>query len=203
MLRHGSHVVCAVLRTLVVEDNASRMLRIVRCPLLAALELRRCRVSAVAFRMCSCPLACRLLSDARCLWHAARCPLSAAGPHVALLSLALLSVSVAPRLLSFPRGLWSAACYTLHAALRVARRCCSLHIARCMTHVVGMSCVAQGVLSVAFPPVHVACVCCTWSVFCCLPPCPQSHGVRYLSPVSRRISSRCMCCEASRRLHVA
>ncbi len=37
---------------LVVEDNAARMLLVVRCPLLAAHEMRQCRVFAVATRMC-------------------------------------------------------------------------------------------------------------------------------------------------------
>ena len=60
---------------LVVDHNASSMPLVARCPLLAALEIRQCRVFPVAPRMCCGPLACRLLSDARCLLHAARCPL--------------------------------------------------------------------------------------------------------------------------------
>jgi hypothetical protein len=44
---------------------------------------------------------------------------------------------------------------------------------------------------------------CPLPVFYCPPSAPVSHGVRCLSPVPRRISSRCTCCVASRLLHAA
>jgi hypothetical protein len=61
------------------------------------------------------------------------------------------------------------------------RHCCPLDRA-CCTH------------SVACSPLPVA---------CCPPRCPMPRGVRCLSPGPRRISSRCMCCAASRLLHDA
>ena len=85
------------IRVVEVEGDASRMLLVVRCPLLAAHEMRRGRVFPVASRMCSRPLACRLLSVARypldalpagcCLLRGVCCL-----PHVALSPVALLSV---------------------------------------------------------------------------------------------------------------
>jgi hypothetical protein len=130
---------------LIVEDNASRML-MVCCPLLAALEMRQCRMFPIASRMCSRPLAYRLQCDARCLLHALPvvwrllrgvCRMT----HVPLLSLALLCVvrctlSVVFSTLFVVCCMLQAACCTLHATLRVARRCCSLHVARCMAPVV-------------------------------------------------------------------
>ena len=122
MLRHRPYVASCVRRlctsvpccALVVECNASRMLQVVRCPLLVAHEMRQCRVCPVASRMCSRPLACRLLSVARCLLHAlpGGCHLLRSVcrmPHVALLS-------GTRRRLSFPRCLWSVARYPLPVA---------------------------------------------------------------------------------------
>ncbi len=132
LLHAAAPVVCYIVRVasvpccaLVVEDNASRMLLLVRCPLLAAHEVRQCRVFPLASRMCSRALACRRLSVARCLlsvacvaWFTsfARCLPHAACCLVALLPCCLLSMVFS----KIPRRLLHAARFPLHAA------CCML-----------------------------------------------------------------------------
>jgi hypothetical protein len=147
------------------EYNLSRMLLVVRCPLLAALEMRQCRAFPVASRMCSRPLACRLLSVARscctlpvtlCRVFAVFCAVSAVSrmPHVAL---ACCLLSVARCRLSFPRCLWSVACCTapLHVALHVALhlvvvRCMLLEVWRMLPVARCMSFAVRGILPAAW-----------------------------------------------------
>jgi hypothetical protein len=147
LLRAAAPVVCCILCVasvpccaLVGEYNASHMLLLVRCPMLAAHEMRQCRVFPVASRKCSRPLEYRLLSVARCLLHALPgfavfcavsaacrmlpCCLVAVMPccRVALLPCCLLSMVVS----KIPCCLLHARCM-LHAACCVACRCCPLH----------------------------------------------------------------------------
>ena len=170
--------VCAVLRTGCRVQNASRMLLVVRCPLLAAHRMRRCGVSPVAFRKCSRPLACRLLSVVRCLLHA---------------------LPVACRLLRGVSRMPQTACCPLPGCLSFVACClcnvvCGLLLARCPLHVASHVVVVRCML-------HE--VCSPLPVFRCPPQCPMSHGVCCPSPVPSRISSRRMCCVASRLLYVA
>ena len=135
LLHAAAPVVCCILCVrlpccaLVVEYNASRMLLVVRCPLL---EMRRCCVLPVASRVCLRPLACHPLSVARCLLHA----LSGCAVFRAVSA----ACRVLPRCLvaSLPvvNGLSRNSCCMphvarcmLHAACCVARRCCPLHVA--------------------------------------------------------------------------
>ncbi len=154
--------VCAVLRTGCRVQNASRMLLVVRCPLPAAHGMRRCRVSPVAFRTCSRPLACRLLSDARCLLHA---------------------LPVACRLLRGVSRMPQTACCPLPGCLSFVACClcnvvCGLLHARCPLHVASHVVVVRCML-------HE--VCSPLPVFRCPPQCPMSHGVCCPSPVPSRI----------------
>jgi hypothetical protein len=105
------------------------------CPLLAALEMRQCRMFPIASRMCSRPLAYRLQCDARCLlpvvWRLLRGV--SRMTHVPLLSLAMFRVvrctlSVVFSTLFVVCCMLQAACCTLDATLRVARRCCMAHV---------------------------------------------------------------------------
>jgi hypothetical protein len=109
--------------------------------------------------------------------------------------------------LSVPRCVLSVAFSPSHIACRV------LHFPRCSCMLSIVCCkFSSGHLRHCFP-LDLVCVpflCwmshglhCMWFVACCLPECPLSHGVRCLSPVPRRISSRWLCCAASRRLPVA
>ena len=161
---------------LVVEYNSTRILLVARCPLPAAHEMRQCRVSPVASRMCSRPPACRLLPVARCRLHAARCPLSAAGPHVALLSLALLHVCCPVHAVCCRfRAVYTKQGFLLHAArCPLPGACCPL---RCMTLLLaacfmksGACCTlhaARCLLRVACRPLHGAC-CPPFSVARCV-----------------------------------
>ena len=67
-------VVCCILCVasvpccaLVVEYNAARMLLVVRCPLLAAHEMRRCRVFPVACARVLLHVVCCLLHGICCM----------------------------------------------------------------------------------------------------------------------------------------
>ena len=84
LLHAAARVVCCILCVasvpccaVVVEYNASRMLLVVCCPLLTANETWRCRVFAVATRMCK-HAARVLLHVVCCLLHVVCYPLSVA-----------------------------------------------------------------------------------------------------------------------------
>jgi hypothetical protein len=155
---------CSVLPvSCLLQNNASRML-LVRCPLLAAHEMRPCRAFSVAPRMCSRPLACRLLSVARYRLHAL--------PGLAVFC--LVSVAVLPcclvallpcSLLPVVNGVFPIPRCMLHAArcpLPVA--CCML---RCMWLLSAACCLKSGaccllrvacrLLFAAYCPLHGAC----------------------------------------------
>ena len=201
----------AVCCTVSVGCVACWLLSFARCLLSAA-----CCLVACCLVVC-CPLhavcclfhvVCGLLHAAYCMLPCAlhvvviRCVLPACIAHVVWLlcvACGVSSVAFSPshvprRMLSglhFPvvSCTLSLACRPWHAVRwTVLAARCLLSAARCLW-------------SAVYRLLHV--VCCLWSVFCCPPECPMSHGVRCLSPVPRRISSRCMCCVASRLLHSA
>ena len=144
LLHAAAPVVCCILCVasvpccaLVVEYNA---LLLIRCPLLAAHEMRRCRAFPVASRMCSrfgrllcgvCSMphvACRLV--ACCQWSS---------PNPAL-CVAWCTAPVACCMLDVALHVVVVRCMLLEVWRRspVARLhivCCSLHIARCVPHV--------------------------------------------------------------------
>ena len=107
---------CAVKILVAVEYNASRMLLVVRCPLLAAHEMRQCRVFPVELACvgtlhassCMSSAVCCTSSAICCLLHSARCLLVAI--------LCAMSVACCPLL---------AACCTRSVV------CCCV---RCMMH---------------------------------------------------------------------
>jgi hypothetical protein len=201
LLHAAAPVVCCILCVasvpccaLVVEYNASRMLLLVRFALLAAHEMRRCRVFPVASRMCSRALARRLLSDARCLLHAlpglrrllrGGCCM----PHVALLACWLVALfPVVNGLSQIPRcPLHAALCCVAVVRYIFPGACCMLSVVGC-TLSSGVGCtLSSGRLRhnrrhalrwiVSACPFFVACP--TWSAACCpSPQCPMSHGVR-------------------------
>jgi hypothetical protein len=199
LLHAAARVVCCVLCVaavpccaLVVEYNASRMLLAVRCPLLAAHEMRQCRMFPIASRMCSRPLACRRLSDACCVLHALPvvcrllrgvCRIT----HVALLSLAMLSVVRCTLSVVF-------------STLPVVR--CMLHVACCLARCTSL------LLFAAYCSLHGACcldvACCMLRVVCCISPahvvsCAFSGGLLH---AVTRVSSAALLSVGSCPLHV-
>jgi hypothetical protein len=215
LLHAAAPVVCCVLCVasvpccaLVVEYNASRMLLVVRWPLLAAHEMRRCRafpccISHVLASSCVssavCCMRCLVLpSSARCLLHAACC-------LVALMPCCLLSM-VSPK--------FHVVCCMLHAACCMLRcmssaacclksgTCCRLRctsfFVRCMSP--AACCMLSGsfLLHAACRQVHFPCcvlhvVCCIFSNACCMLSsvvcCTFSSG--RLRHAVRRNSSAC------------
>jgi hypothetical protein len=162
-----------------------------------------------------------------CTLHAARCPLHAACCMLrcmTLLSAACCWKSGACCLLRVACRLLFAAYYPLHAACCLDVVCCTHCVVKCIFPVACcMSSVALSLmhvacrqLSVAHFPVVVcgiaarwivsACpffvACRTFCVACCLLPARVSRGVRCLSPVPRRISSRCTLHDARSLSHV-
>jgi hypothetical protein len=225
LLHAAAPVVCCILCVasvpccaLVVEYNASRML-VVRCPLLAAHEMRRCRAFSVAPRMCSRPLACRLPSVARYRLHALPGLAVFRAVSVALLPCCLVAL-VPWCLLSIVFSQFHVARCMLHVALHVVVvRCMLLEVwrmlpvARCRSFAVrcilpaawrmlsGCCVVHAACRQVHFPPclLHVVCCMhgCMLHIFqCCLARCllrfPR-HGI----PLSR-VCVPVLCC----RLHV-
>jgi hypothetical protein len=162
------------------------------------------------------------------LLHAARCPLQVSlhvvccSVHVARGVAHVVWISSAARwrvdCCISPRCM-------LHASVSFSRR--MLHAVCCLLHILQW-CLARCLLRVVWSLWHCCPsnrVCCTFSAVCfllhvlrsqlsvanrtlsvascpfswCPPQCPMPHGVRCLSPVPRRISSRCMFlrCESS------
>jgi hypothetical protein len=166
------------------------MLLLARCALLVAHESRWCRV-------CSRPLACRLLSVARCLLHALHgfavfCAVSAA---CRMLPCCLLSMAFSK---------FDVACCMLHAArcmlmLHVALLpCCLLsmvfsefHVARCMLHVALHVVVGRCMLLEAWRMLPV--VRCMSFVACCTLPACCLEVVCRMPPVA--------CCRVAQRRH--
>jgi hypothetical protein len=164
---------------LVVEYNASRMLLVVRWPLLVAHEMRQCRLFAVATRMCK--------HAARVLLHVVCCLLRVV---CYLLSVAFCTVLV---------GCYSLrdGCCMLHVAWCVLHAICCLllrplhhaccHDARCMKSCVfawyvlhvacRLLCAAHCPLRLVFECPHV--VCCTLHAVCIV-----LHVVRCMSFVA-------------------
>jgi hypothetical protein len=147
---HLLYGVCACC-ALVAAYNASRMLLGLRCPVPAAHEMQQCRVVPIASRMCSRPLACRLLSVVRCLLHAlpaacrllrgvsrmlqttcsrvAWCPL-----HAVFATLAVVYCMHVARCMLRHRSWLFAACCTKSGA------CCMFRVARCLICVAYFRC---------------------------------------------------------------
>ena len=132
---------------------------------------------------------CLLLhfANARVLLHVVCCLLSVVCCMRCLLLAVFCAVFPACRRPPVVRCL--VVCRPLHAVFATLSVVCCLHVARCMLRHMSWLFAA----------------CCTKSVpvFRCPPQCPMSHGVCCPSPVPSRISSRRMCCVASRLLYVA
>ena len=194
VIRCLMHVVCCM-RCLVLPSSA------------------RCLLHAACCVLPRCLVACCQWSFPKFLLHAARCPL-----HAACCMLRCTTVLSAACCLK--SGASCLFCCALHFSRRMFPVACCLvcifqwSLARCLLRAVrGTLSVGPCLLHVVCCLLHVACgllsiACRTFSVACGLwsaarPRVPMSHGVRCPSPVPRRISSRCMCCVASRLLHDA
>ena len=187
LLHAAALVVCCILCVasvpccaLVVEYNALRMLLLIRCPLLAAHEMRQGRAFPVTSRMCSrfgrllcgvCSMphvVCRLV--ACCQWsfpNPALCVAWCTAPVACcMLDVALHVVVVRCMLLEVwrmspargARRLLFAACCPLRAACRLDVVCCTLRVVRCIFPV---ACCMSSVCYI-FPN-----ACCMWSIVCC------------------------------------
>ncbi len=183
MLRHMSWLFTACC----TKSGACFALRVARCTLfdvccifLTAYSMLRCMsFCCAACRGCSLRGACCTLRVAGRLLFAVYCPLHGA----CCLDVVCCSMRVVRCILPVARCMWRGVCCTLSSG--------ALHVVPCVS--------SAALLFVGSCLLHVAS--CPFS--CCPPQCPMSRGVRCLSPVPRRISSRCTCCVASRLLHVA